>query len=314
MVKVYIHIGTPKTGTSSIQKFLFDNRKILLEKGYLYSAYGRAGSKLQASISVAALFSHHNLVWELTKATVYDPKAGGWKEILGEIKHLKAKNVVISSEFFYGIVDYDKLISLKDLLGCETKIIVYLRRQDQYFQSLYSQAIKMGRPHESITQYILANKFKCDYYKLLEPWRKTFGQENIIVRVFDKKQLKGGVIQDFLETINVNMDKVEIEKFQSENITTNLKVIKVLEFLNKIAINKISISQNKWKKLALAIANPHNKISEIIAKLPNFLISDQLLTLQERIDLLKEFEESNRKVAYEYLGREDGKLFDSSLE
>ncbi|HHY1340405.1 TPA: hypothetical protein ACV09T_001846, partial [Campylobacter jejuni] len=32
----YIHIGTPKTGTTSIQKFLTLNREILKQNGYYY--------------------------------------------------------------------------------------------------------------------------------------------------------------------------------------------------------------------------------------------------------------------------------------
>lgn len=32
----YLHIGTMKTGTSSIQDFLFVNRDILLKQGFLY--------------------------------------------------------------------------------------------------------------------------------------------------------------------------------------------------------------------------------------------------------------------------------------
>ena len=33
----YVHIGTPKTGTTSIQNFCEINRLLLLEQGYLYS-------------------------------------------------------------------------------------------------------------------------------------------------------------------------------------------------------------------------------------------------------------------------------------
>jgi hypothetical protein len=44
--------------------------------------------------------------------------------------------------------------------------------------------------------------------------------------------------------------------------------------------------------------------------LPESLISNELLSIEERVNIMKEFEESNRKVAQEYLGREDGTLFD----
>jgi hypothetical protein len=43
--------------------------------------------------------------------------------------------------------------------------------------------------------------------------------------------------------------------------------------------------------------------------IPNFLISEELLSKEDRISIMEEFEESNRKVAQEYLGREDGILF-----
>ena len=36
MTTVYLHIGMPKTGSTSLQKFLFANRIQLLEEGYLY--------------------------------------------------------------------------------------------------------------------------------------------------------------------------------------------------------------------------------------------------------------------------------------
>lgn len=31
-----LHIGTPKTGTTAIQKFLYDNQTLLKEKGFFY--------------------------------------------------------------------------------------------------------------------------------------------------------------------------------------------------------------------------------------------------------------------------------------
>ena len=67
---------------------------------------------------------------------------------------------------------------------------------------------------------------------------------------------------------------------------------------------KFTLGQNQYR----------HHISMLISNLPDFLINNELLSTQERIALLKEFEESNRKVAQEYLGREDGKLFDSTPE
>ena len=36
MRKLFLHIGVHRTATSSLQKFLRDNEKVLLSHGYLY--------------------------------------------------------------------------------------------------------------------------------------------------------------------------------------------------------------------------------------------------------------------------------------
>ena len=38
---VYLHIGAPKTGTSAIQKSLFNNRKLLVKHGFIYPDYAQ---------------------------------------------------------------------------------------------------------------------------------------------------------------------------------------------------------------------------------------------------------------------------------
>ena len=55
MKKLYIHIGLPKTATSSIQNFLFENRQLLNQHGYHYVNTG-LNKDLQC---------HHDLIWKL---------------------------------------------------------------------------------------------------------------------------------------------------------------------------------------------------------------------------------------------------------
>ena len=39
MKTLYLHIGTPKTGTTSLQHFCHDNQQKLAEKGYFYPEF-----------------------------------------------------------------------------------------------------------------------------------------------------------------------------------------------------------------------------------------------------------------------------------
>ena len=40
MAKAYLHIGTPKTGTTSLQRFLSANSRLLEESGFLFPKFG----------------------------------------------------------------------------------------------------------------------------------------------------------------------------------------------------------------------------------------------------------------------------------
>ncbi|MEQ8757964.1 MAG: hypothetical protein RID09_31210 [Coleofasciculus sp. G1-WW12-02] len=297
MTTVYLHIGTHKTGTSAIQKLLLNNREQLLSKG-LFLPLSKG--------------SHHKLIQKNDNDKDYGLNAEKWEALLQEIRSQESNNIVISSEDFFRL-DSGLIPKLKDYLSnYETKIIVYLRRQDNYLISLYCQAVKTAHHWDSLNQHILDNKYYADYYQRLEPWKQAFGKENLIVRVYEKDQLSNGLFNDFLKSIHINSDGLDLKKAQSINISPTLRTIKVIRFLSGIAIGQMSISKKKMTGLYYTYLIPDTNLSRLIASLPNFLLSNELMTTQERIDLLKEFEESNRKVAQEYLGRPDGQLFYST--
>ncbi|MEQ8996925.1 MAG: hypothetical protein RID53_10540 [Coleofasciculus sp. B1-GNL1-01] len=193
-------------------------------------------------------------------------------------------------------------------------MIVYLRKQDDYFMSFYCEYIKLCRYWNSPIKYIEENRNFGDYYQLLERWKKLFGKENVIVRVFDKTNLKDGLSNDFLKAVEINLNEIQLNfSSPNKNITPSIKLIKIMRFLNEIYQGRLHQPRGKLKKLYQhTVLSSGNPISSMVSNLPDSLISPELLTTQERIDLMKEFEESNRKVAQEYLGRQDGKLFDST--
>jgi hypothetical protein len=231
MTTIYLHIGMPKTGTTSLQKFLFDNREKLLEKGYLYPLSG------MMSNGSLITFNHHGLGKALLKK--YDPKylviknsrsgriqwESSWEDLKKEIKVINPQNVIISSECFTfkkEFYDLDIIAMVKKMLEeYETKIVIYLRRQDDFLRSLYCHYMKSPFPNKVPTSWILNNentttknmkemrefieqfKYQANYYSTIELWKKTFGIKSVIVKPFERGQMKNGsLVDDFLETIN----------------------------------------------------------------------------------------------------------------
>ncbi|RQD95957.1 hypothetical protein DZD46_07450, partial [Campylobacter hepaticus] len=139
----YLHIGMPKTGTTSIQTFLTENKNLLLQYNYLYPE-----SILEWG------HQHITLVWiikllRLNKKLLFLEKK--YKQIMinfrKELKINSNKTILLSTE---GLTwDFDNPIYIKilhkilKLFGFTTiKIIIYLRPQEDMLASLYSENIK----------------------------------------------------------------------------------------------------------------------------------------------------------------------------
>lgn len=308
MTTCYLHIGTPKTGTTSIQYFLYKERDSLLNQGYLYPL---AGLFLNAPVP-AMRYNHGRLVSSIRKTKNIDI----WEEMQREISNFNPKSVIISSETFGTPLSFEDILLLKQYLGnYDVKILIYFRRQDTYFISFYCQFIKMGWFGNDFMQWFLTYKEYGDYYQLLEPWKENFGQENIIVKIYEKEQLGNGIVDDFCRSVGLSLNLKNNLVFLKENYNPNVKAIKIMRFLNNLFVEKMHII-GWWKLTKIYHSTILNNILllNLISKIPSLLIDNELISNQDRINILREFEESNRKVAIEYLGRPDGQLFYSTPE
>ncbi len=294
-VNLYIHIGESKTGTTALQRFLFNNKHLLTQKGYLYPATGLSGN----------FEAHHRLAWPLTRKhnTKISPEEI-WGQLEREIKSTGLKNVILSSEFFPDVVNMEKLHRLLTE-RYNTRIIVYLRRQDEKIQSAYNQKIKFARMNKSIHEFVIHGtpSFNMSPYlhfeNRLKKWKNTFGKEAIIVRVYEKVQLPRGIFFDFLQAIGLDLTDEYVMPARGINPSLNWDILEFLRLCNFIPMERREHNQ---------LVKPLGKISEKMGG-KNHLEQHTLLSPQERIEILKKYEASNQQVARKYLGREDGQLF-----
>ncbi|MCR5100112.1 MAG: hypothetical protein K6B41_02005, partial [Butyrivibrio sp.] len=97
MNKIVFHIGTPKTGTTAIQRFLYDNRIALNDCGWsypdLYLKVDKVGH-FNGTIRNGNIFNaEQNAI--TNRGELWD----GICKYLGEL--VKDKNIIISDEDFY---------------------------------------------------------------------------------------------------------------------------------------------------------------------------------------------------------------------
>jgi hypothetical protein len=206
---VYIHIGAPKTATSTLQAILARKAGKLAKAGVLYPALPRHGD------------AHHVLVCDLIEkfqgSRMPDfwygqfPRGQAWaslrEEIAGQGDDLQS--VVISSELFFGQSRKLRpmLAEIKEhLAGHTVKIVCYLRRQDQLYSSFFNQDVKGARqwadgPYQFYETHQI---FQHTYFELLNIWGETFGPDNIVVRPYEPVQwLDGDIVADFCDATGI---------------------------------------------------------------------------------------------------------------
>lgn len=293
MKKIYIHIGFHKTGTSSIQRYLANNRVRLLEHKYLYPRTGCIDS------------AHHLLAISVNKndsfiSMINKDSHEYWNDLDTEIKTSKAENIILSSEEFSTIDSIDKIQHLSKYLAgkYEVKIIIYVRRIDSYCESIYKQLVKFygSRFSEdfSLNANYVVNMFNP--FDTIKKWEEIFGNNNIIVKVFEKRQMNNNLIKDFLISIKMEFNFIDMDKIENINSSLSVKNNEILKNINKLC------NLNKEQHLFLVnfLENRSSKIKE------NEL---SYLSHKDRMFLIKKSSESDKKIAKHFLNRVDGRLY-----
>ena len=213
-MKAIVHIGTEKTGTSSIQLFLLKNRKKLLRHGYhfLQSAGSTNNWALPAYCSVENRFDDfyriHNVKDE---AELEAFKKRFVKNFEAELRACdrNVHTVIISSEHFHSRLRTDEEIrNVQQLLSrhfSEIKIVCYLREQGATCASWYSTSMKSGGT-DSFFDFVRRcrpDNYYFNYLELLNKWESFFGFEALDVALFDPQRfLNGSLLDDFTSRID----------------------------------------------------------------------------------------------------------------
>ncbi len=198
MYNFYIHIGNFKTGSTSLQSFLYLNRKIFLKKN-IEILYEKK-SFIKDAPQNEKMFKYINNLNEIKI-----------KNFLTKLN--KKKNYIMSSEYFSTLTgDTNKLKFLKDIIiksGFKPIIIFYYRNDKTYLYSFYRELLKHKKIIridtvfnflKKIEKYGYYRNIKNNYYffsqnyyfdnqRIFYEWTKIF-KKNFYKFEYDKKKRK----------------------------------------------------------------------------------------------------------------------------
>jgi hypothetical protein len=292
-MKIVLHIGMHKAGSTAIQHMLWHNRDRLLKKGFCYPqpAAGQQG--------------HHDLAWAIRAAAGGKTPRPVTGDVLAKLKRQLQRSdchtAILSSEEFEFATTPDQLRMIRRELPADPlQIVVYLRRQDKYLVSEYGQHLKMpqtrfsGSIHDFYMRYNFSGRL--NYFRALIRWAKFFGEENLIVRPFEPCQFENGSLVDDARTAFGLTDvALEIPRDLTINKGLSGRACVLLSRANRHELDPES----------------HDRLVHLLYRHEDALAdaSFELLSSRNVVDLLAQFADSNAKVAQTYLGRPDGCLF-----
>lgn len=309
MATLYLHIGLPKTGTTSLQHFLSENRSVL-EKYRI--SYPDVGFRYVHALPQR---NGHFLLASYTEASKDGKESPGAEYLAGldQIASMASDfdKIILSDESLWRNTPrfpnfWPNLKAELKKRNLDIRIVVYLRRQDLWVQSMWGQIVKMETTLDF--QSFLDSDYcmPTDYYAYLEFLSSFFGKDAMIVRLYENSQYRGkekNIFSDFLDIFGLTIqDGFQVDEY-NYNRSLNGSCLELRRRLNHFSGMRDSTLLRK----SIKEVYDNNLAADASLKGTWFLPGEQ----QAYLDT---FSESNGKVALEYLGRKDRILFREPVE
>jgi hypothetical protein len=276
--KLFVHMGTHRTATTSIQAFMFSNRQALLDSGVLYPFGVRR---------------HNAEIRKIVAGTMT------WAEFSAQIEAqvAAARNVhtvVISDEDISFIQNVGKFAALKEAF--DLHFVLFMRRQDLWLESWYMQNIKwqFNKKYRNLTfEDFYAHRgdfFWINYAKVVERLEKFLEPAKIHLQVFEPNQLVKGPVRSFCDVIDLS----ENPAFEDVPHRNSSMSPLMTEFVRHLPLHKAKAQFRGFLERACARVDQEMSKSKASAL---------YIPHAERVQLMKEHDRGNNWLAQKYFGR-----------
>lgn len=207
---IVIHIGLPKTGTTSIQRFLRDNAEALRARSIDYPVVGR--ERVGADTDSYQL-KHSHLAGEVRGGARLAKK--GEQAIAALVEHIGktgCRTTVLSAEGFFKAPQARIEAFKQALSGVESdfRIVMVIRELIDAAPSGYAQTCKYGSRTDDFDAFFarrVVENTQKNFFDIAARWASVFGWPAIFVRLLSPAALlRGDLITDFLDICGLDED------------------------------------------------------------------------------------------------------------
>jgi hypothetical protein len=259
MRKIVLHIGSGKTGTTSIQQALLKDKT----NDNINYNFPDLGNNIGNQIIKFAFIPRHSVPEKLAN-NYSKTKSSNINFFQEDIRYLFRKqcedfhNIVISSEFLFSLSKYEAIdfaSYLRHIGFDEIHVIMYLRDPADYYLSLTQQTIK------SRATIAGPQKFKFNAMSAINNW-SHINPDTLTIKEFNVKYLfNGNVVKDFeyyLNKLDIHANLISDTYFNttmSSELCQIFQDFNMLKSSNKTIHPKIFNEFIKYSKLNSKIGN-----------------------------------------------------------
>ena len=205
-----LHIGTHKTGSTSLQRFLRDQDRLLAAAGASFPR-GFLLPDVHAELPLLTVRPERTWPARIRLPETQRPEwlAAAKAHVREQLRTTPHDVLVLSHEDLSYLRFDDELERLRSTLsGAAVQIVVFLREPTAFLRSYREQLIAMEFPlseeDTSSFAYVREDSWLVDYDALLSGYRRWFGHEAVSVIDYDKTLRRdGSVIPAFADLLGI---------------------------------------------------------------------------------------------------------------
>lgn len=219
MRRIYVHIGTHKTGSTSLQKWLNQCKSVLAKQGYgIYQGMHDPENHIELYLA-SMRYDRDSFAKQSRPELMIDEQYTRWvaSHVQRSVQECPHGQMLFTTEGLSLLRHDDELIRLREIFrGCHDRItfVLYLRNPEDYLRSYIQQLEKVpGRKRSKdywSALYVEADTWLIQYEQLVDAYARTFGRRNLVVIDYDHEmQSHGNIIPSFARTIGCSLGRRE---------------------------------------------------------------------------------------------------------
>lgn len=285
-----------------MQAFLRDNRDRLAELGVLYPTTPGTTRHARLGLFVkSASEAEKSPSWHRQQEPDHEVFRKAFRRrFLTEIESSDLPRILLSDEVLFHLSDgaLGRLGRFTGRIAGHLRLVAYLRRQDDHMVSRYQQGVKVGVTVR-LAEYAQRDKsWFYDYHHRLRQHERLVSPAELVVRRFERDSFpEGSLFQDFLDASGIDARAADWQQVTVQNESLDAESVEVLRLLNLYRAQHPEGGPGRIKnRLVRRLAEGSTG--------PTLTLPDTVLD-----GFMAQWEESNRRVAREFLSDPSGQLF-----